>query len=365
MVKIYPFEKLNELIILRPTDCIWNPKTHRFVYVLPSRLADKEHLLFIKCFWNSTTKKQLVYHGTISVSDTTTILDRLKHIKRICGADSFSNVQILKILSSIHFMVVDISKTVKENELHTGSVLVIQQKLKEITPNILASGLVYKPYGKHSFRLPKLENPVLKALFQQVLRGEWTDVILSGPRNGTNTFQFTVHKNMITMIPYFQSLFTSGMSESCGDDHVVKLELQIDVEEVVVREFLYFLYLRDRSRIDKLSPLLLLSLLRLADYYCFDELLESVVKSLGKRYYSLTGETALQVLTTIQHLQFQNKKSLEEMALAYFAFNFAEVGKMKAFRELAVDDHEIYDNVIDYVARATYEAIASHEEQPQ
>ena len=76
--------------MLRPSACTWNPApgeadTHQFVYIVPSRLDNKERLLFIKYYGNAlaTENKNLVYCGTISVLETTVLLNRLKHIRKI------------------------------------------------------------------------------------------------------------------------------------------------------------------------------------------------------------------------------------------------------------------------------------------
>jgi hypothetical protein len=108
---------------------------------------------------------------------------------------------------------------------------------------------------------------------------------------------------------------------------VVNLEIPIDVQQVVVAESLFFLYLRNSARVTKLAPTLSLALLRLSDYYGFEELSQAVVDALGKCYSSLTGELALQVLKMI-HPRGLERAQVEDMALTYIACNFSEVGKL-------------------------------------
>src|SRR5262249_53399617 len=151
---------------------------------------------------------------------------------------------------------------------------------------------------------------------------------------------------VLNTIPYFKSVFTIGMSETAN----TTLQIPIEIDELVFREFLRFVYLRDRARLITLSPSILLPLLELSDYYGFEELIQCIVDAFRNRYAFLSGEIALELLSTIHPFEFQNKKILEEMALEYIAFNFSEAGKlMKNFhKEL---EREIYENVIDYIAQ--------------
>ena len=159
--------------------------------------------------------------------------------------------------------------------------------------------------------------------------------------------QFTVHKNVMGLIPYFKSALTFRLSRNNGID-VATLELPIDVDKVVFQEFLLFAYLRDEDRLSRLPLGLLLPLLQIADYYEFEHLLRSVVKALEKQYCCLTGELAIQLLSTIEPLRFENKKDLEEIALKYIVFNFPEVSKLRLFRELL--QSEMCERVVDHIA---------------
>ena len=349
-VNIYPFAHRSD--VLRPTACLYEPEIHQFVYVVPSRLDDNDHLLFIKHYRGDDTKKSLVYCTSMAVSNATVLLDRLKHMKTLAGAATAQTVQVLELLSTTHFRVLDVSKPIEDFQLCTGAVLIIQARYGEMAMNVPRTGLAFGPRGRHIiFPIVGFQHLLPKALFEQAMHGECTDVIISSFHESPHTFQFTVHKNVMSVIPYFKSAFTVGMRESTNMD-VVKLELPMEVDKFVFREFLFYVYLREDTRIAMLPLGVLLPLLKLADYYGFEELLQSIGKSLERQYYSLTGEMALQLLSTIQLLQFE-KKPLEEMVLKYIAFNFREVGKLRTFREL-VDD-EMYEKVIDYIAQVIQE----------
>ena len=125
-----------------------------------------------------------------------------------------------------HFRVLDVSKPIEDFQLCTGAVLIIQARYREMAMNVPMTGLAFGPRGRHEI-FPKVgfQHLLPKALFEQALHGECTDVIISSFHESAHTFQFTVHKNVMSVIPYFKSAFTVGMSESTNM-HVVKLELQ-------------------------------------------------------------------------------------------------------------------------------------------
>jgi hypothetical protein len=109
--------------------------------------------------------------------------------------------------------------------------------------------------------------------------------------------------------------------------------------------------LRNSAGTAKLALALRLALLRLADYYGFEDLSQAVADGFGKCYSSLKGELALEVLKSIHPLGLDNAQ-VEDIAFTYIALNFSEVGKLAVFCEQLED--EIYEKVVDYVARATW-----------
>jgi ICP0-binding domain of Ubiquitin-specific protease 7/BTB/POZ domain len=315
---------------------------------VPLQRDASDQLLFVKHYRNRSCPetKSLVYCGTLSVSESTPLRDRVKHVLRMCeSSPTLEQVQILEILSKEDFEVLDLSESIQDLELISGSVIVVQE------PTAGRNGtLVFPPYGRTLDPPVAADNPILHLLFLQTMDGELTDVVLSSPPTTTPPFQVAAHKCILASLPYFKTAFTNGMSESTAGC-VVNLEIPIDVQQVVVHEFIRFVYLRNSTRLAKLAPALRLALLRLADYYGFEELSQAVVDSLGKCYSSLTGELALQVLRTIHPLGL-DEAQVEDMALTYIACNFSEVGKLAVFREQLED--EIYEKVVDYVARATW-----------
>jgi hypothetical protein len=118
----------------------------------------------------------------------------------------------------------------------------------------------------------------------------------------------------------------------------------------------FFAYFRDATRLEKLAPTQLLQLLRLADYYGFDELVEQVQFAFDecRSYACLTAQIALDMLNTIQPLELEFKEDLQHIALTFAAFNFKDVAVLPAFRELP-EDSEIYENIVEYVARAVWD----------
>jgi len=133
------------------------------------------------------------------------------------------------------------------------------------TFNVALGDLIYGPHGRH--KVPACHHVVVKGIFAQTMRGEGTDLIISAVRGCSQPFQFTVHKNVIGLIPYFKSALAFRLSEnrSNGID-VATLELPIDVDKVVFQEFLLFAYLRDEDRLSRLPLGILLPLLQMADY---------------------------------------------------------------------------------------------------
>jgi hypothetical protein len=128
------------------------------------------------------------------------------------------------------------------------------------------------------------------------------------------------------------------------------------VTEFSFGEFVFFAYFRDVTRLEKPAPNQLLQLLRLADYYGFEELVEQVQITFDvcRSYTCLTAQTALDLLNTVQPLQLEFKEDLEHIALTFSAFNFKDVAVLPAFRELP-EDSEIYENIEEYVARAVWD----------
>jgi len=269
-VNIYPFKRKAPADLLRPTACPYTPdgtEVHHFVYVVPSRLDDKEQLFFVKRYWKERPKegRELVYCGAVALSNVTTLLSRLKHLKTMRSINTWQKVHILEIRSKNHFRILDPSKCVVDMELYTGTILVLQPRSGDLPLNVPWGDLIYGPHGQH--KVPACHHVVVKGLFAQAMRGEGTDLIISAVRGCSQPFQFTVHKNVMGLIPYFKSALAFRLSENRNNGiDVATLELPIDVDRVVFQEFLFFAYLRDEDRLSRLPLGILLPLLQMADY---------------------------------------------------------------------------------------------------
>ena len=130
-VNIYPFKRKAPADLLRPTACQYTPdgtEVHHFVYVVPSRLDDKEQLF--KRYWKERPKegRELVYCGPVALSNATTVWFRLKHLKTMTSINTWQKVHILEIRSKNHFRIPDPSKCVVDMELYTGTILVLQPR---------------------------------------------------------------------------------------------------------------------------------------------------------------------------------------------------------------------------------------------
>jgi hypothetical protein len=297
------------------------------------------------------------YCGTISVAREAILSERLNHVRRMCSATVTQQTQLVEITSATtEGRVLVLPKSVGELELQTGTLLFLVPKDLLPAQPFIAAVDAYRSVTKDESNVPAFL-PAL--LFDQTTRGQFCDLLItSAPTNdGSPQFEFTLHKSVMSAIPYFSSLFTSGMSESTPKDgQMVRLVLPFAVTEFSFREFVYFAYFRDITRLEKLAPTQLLQLLRLADYYGFEELVEQVQITFDvcRSYTCLTAQTALDLLNTVQPLQLEFKEDLQHIALTFAAFNFKDVAVLRAFRELP-EDSEIYENIVEYVARAVWD----------
>jgi hypothetical protein len=311
----------------------------------------KDQLLFIRFLPPQSEDKtqQVRYRGTISVNDdSSTKLRRLGYMRDYEDQGPF---EILEAVSSENFRTINPRTSIKKLGLRTGSILLLRPTSSG--PRLpLNEGLLkdigLKPYGRYK-RTELEKHPVLKGLWRQALDAQGMDVVFTSPPASPQKFQITAHQSVLRLLLYFRSVFASGMSESktSVESGIVKLEIPLQTSEHIFREFLMFVYFRDQTRLEKLAPGVLLRLLLLADFYGFDDLLESIAWAFEEGYSSLSEEIALQALTTIHPLEFNRKHILEEVTLHYILSNFEEVAKLRAFREL---EDEIHDQVIEEVA---------------
>jgi hypothetical protein len=301
------------------------------------------------------TECALSYRGTISLTGETILNERLNHIRRMCSATVSQQMQLVEInYPTLEVRVLVLSKSVEDLGLHTGTVLFLVPK--DLLPEQLRILASLKVSG-YSAEDPSDDPAFLPSfLFDQTTRGQFCDLLMTSPPmdDGSSQFGFTLHKSVMSAIPYFSSLFASGMSEtSPKDGQMVRLVLPFAVTEFSSANSYSF---RDVTRLENLAPTQLLQLLRLADYYGFEQLVEQVQFAFDecRSYACLTAQTALDLLLTIQPLQLEFKEDLEHIALSFAAFNFKDVAVLPAFRELP-EDSEIYENIVEYVARAVWD----------
>jgi hypothetical protein len=134
-------------------------------------------------------------------------------------------------------------------------------------------------------------------------RRYYCDVLLTSTPNHQPPFQLTIHKNVMAGIPYFENLYTSGLKESMqNDNQMVKLVLPFDMTETTCREFVYYAYMDTIDRIEMMNPHQLMQLLKLRDYYQFEDMLEVIQDELLHSYGDLTPKMALELLTLVQRL---------------------------------------------------------------
>jgi hypothetical protein len=336
-----------------------------FVYILPSQRHTKDILLFIKHVGvripsppGPPTECVLSYRGTVSLARETILNERLNHIRRMCPAAATQQMQLVQILRpTLEVRVLALSKSVEEMGLQTCSTLFLAPK--DLLPEQLRILASPKASGYAAEDPPHDPAFLPSFLFDQTTRGQFCDLLITSPPmdDGSSQFGFILHKSVMSAIPYFASLFTSGMSEAAPKDgQMVKLVLPFAVTEFSFREFVFFAYFRDVIRLEKLAPAQLFQLLRLADYYGFEELVEQVQLAFDacRSYACLTAQTALDMLNTIQPLELEFKEDLQHIALTFAAFNFRDVAMLPAFRELP-EDSEIYENIVEYVARAVWD----------
>jgi ICP0-binding domain of Ubiquitin-specific protease 7 len=202
--------------VLRPTRCPWTHSDEadvvQFVYVVPLQRDASDALLFVKHFRSRSCPetRSLVYCGTLSVSDSTPLRDRVKHVLRMCDSSPTpEHIQIFEILSKKAGKVLDVSMSIQDLGLLSGSVIVLQDNKIDYNAQ-----LAFPPYGRTLDPLVAAHNPVLHSLFVQVMHGEFTYVVLSSAPTTSPPFQVAAHKCIFASLPYFKTAFTNGTSES-------------------------------------------------------------------------------------------------------------------------------------------------------
>jgi hypothetical protein len=94
-------------------------------------------------------------------------------------------------------------------------------------------------------------------------------------------------------------------------------------------------------------------LIRLSDYYRFDELIDAAAEMVEDKYSLLSEVNALELLEIIHQLDFPRKARLERFVIEYVVCNFSRVGRRLEFVELFGGD--LYDTIIHAVSKASWE----------
>lgn len=261
-------------------------------------------------------------------------------------------VQLLDIFSATQFYFIDISKSFIEQNLRTGSIVVAQEgapvkALRE--PN---SGLAFPPYGSHVKRQSTSISGLGANLYLQARLGQFTDVTLLSTSDSESPFELTAHKNVLATVPYFKVVFQSGMKES-ANPAAIQLESPPWTTRWTMERFIMFVYLRNSSSLATDTIEMLSKMIRLSDYYGFDELTDVAAELVENKYSLLSEVNALELLTVIEPLQFKRKARLLRFVIEYLVFNFSRVARRPEFIELFA--HDIYNAIIDAVFNASWE----------
>src|SRR5271154_89235 len=83
-----------------------------------------DSLLFIK--YHDELHKRVTFYGTIDFSEYDEVSTRLPNIRKLCNLDDKTPIRLLNVASLTTFSVISATKTFKEQELQTGSVLIAQ-----------------------------------------------------------------------------------------------------------------------------------------------------------------------------------------------------------------------------------------------
>ena len=177
----------------RPKNEFWRPHlipSRHFVYASPSVDLDRgESLLFVK--YHDQFNKRLTYSGSMNFFEDDRVSTRIPNIRKLCNLDDTIPIRLLNVDSLTTFSLISASWTFKSQNLHTGSVLIVQ-KWPQVDVSVGSGKLCFPAYARHRYTSTSLAifNPLLgKALHQQAVDGLYTDVALV-PATPTNNNHF-------------------------------------------------------------------------------------------------------------------------------------------------------------------------------
>lgn len=202
----------------RPKNELWRPHlipSRHFVYASPSVDLDRgESLLFVK--YHDQFNKRLTYSGSVNFFEDDRVSTRIPNIRKLCNLDDTIPIRLLDVDSLTTFSLISASWTFKSQNLHTGSVLIVQ-KWPQVDVSVGSGKLCFPAYARHHYTSTSLAifNPLLgKALHEQAVDGLYTDVALvpATPMNN-NHFRLTAHKNVLATVVWFKAAFESVIDD--------------------------------------------------------------------------------------------------------------------------------------------------------
>ena len=353
-IDIYPFKSVVGSNVLRPCDEPWKQQInpgHQFVYITSRKKIPKHSLVFIK-FWDRE-KRMLTFRGAIPVSQDQIVADRFNHILQICGAtDICLKLRLINIFSKTQYRGVDLTRSFEDQGLQTGAILILQAHKEPISTEP-QTGLVNPPYAQHQYKLFDINSHSFgMKLYQQARSNQYTDVVISSRDMDGSLVKLSAHKNVLATIPYFKTCFESGMKENANPSSLVKLRTPDWITETNFQDFLFCVYIGDCRVFNQFSLKTLCNLIKIADFYSSEELLENIGIHIEGRYADLNEDTILLLIETIDVLEFPQKKSIEDLAVNYVVSNFFEVARTPEFHCLLGKD--IYNRIVDVMSRATW-----------
>jgi hypothetical protein len=344
----------------------WEPRSREpnFIYVHPSvKVLQSQsldptpscNLLFIKLL--DSLRNTLRFCGTVSFVEDELIATKIPYIRKLCNVTGFSRIYIHSITANDRYDMVETSKTFKEQTLQTGSILIVSKDPIDKSVDPKHKDLRFPPYGQHSYCACALlddANIMLgAALYEQAKEGKYTDLtLLSAKREGEEQLRLAVHKNVLTTIPYFKALFEIGMKETNSEPPVCEVEAPSWATNYAIHAFHEYIYLRDISVITERPSFSiegLCELIRLADFYCCQELLENIAAQMPQQYSHLNVENTLELLTILQSLEFPRRNELESLLLKFVESHFSLIGRSQQFGEMQGSD--VYNLIIDTMAK--------------
>jgi hypothetical protein len=344
---VYPF--VNALDdVFRPSDTTWTPDlcvdlAAEFIYVSPATHSEERpSLIFVK----HGDEDDVAFRGVMLVHKNDRIIEWDRQIRHICHVSYSLSFQLLDLFSSTHCRWVDPEKTFEQMQLGTGSILVVYDgpEVKESRKSV--SPLVWKRYGPHiSHEWTDLakRNPLVHALYQQATLGHHTEVIITLASMTDNSFHVNAHKAVLVTVPYFRTMFESGLKESQFSP-VITLEAPGWVEKPCLEAFILYLYMRQSWVLEKLTVEILTNMIRLADYYSFDDLLNAILRILEAKFYQLTDVNVIEILKVLDSLESERKSEHISFLAGYVVCNFSRIMQNAGFINLFGTD--VYRSIV-------------------